>query len=754
MAAGSIVIELLLRTGSFVTDTARAGKSLKSLKKEAEEFGKAIGLAFGLAATAATAYAKSQINQLDALNDLSDATGSTIENLSALEDVARRNGQTLDDVSGIVIKFNKALSDVDGKNDASKAFAALGLNFKELQDLDPAEALRQTAVALAGFADDGNKARIVQELFGKSIKEAGPFLKDLAEQGKLNAKVTTEQAKAAEEFNKQLFAAEKNTADFARSLLSDLLPALNTVFREIREGGLSKFLDDLDRGLGLTKTDVPALKLLETTKEINDAIAETSKSLAKLKAEPDNGNVFRDKGIAALEKRLAELRAESVKTEAAMVKLDATLNPKDDPSNYSNEGRNKRSLGPLPKDTTKTTDPFDALIKSAREMLALSKAEAVATDELSDAQKTKVRIQADLTGGTLKLSDAQKKLLFGTLDQADAQQRANDLTKRSTEATTAAISAREALLESEKNSTKSLQDEADAARLQVVQFGLSTEAIEEQAIARERSLAASKELAAIRREEKDDLDPIAKQYREQARAIRDAADSREYLLAKQKLLDTDPLTGASKAVQDYLDTISKTGRATYDVVRQAAEGVEDILVSSLNGGDVRAQAKALVNQLISEFYRLAIIRPFLQSLGLGSGGGGFLASLFGSGGNTSQSGPTGGVDFSGIGFPLAKGIDSVPYDGFPAILHQGERVLTKAENQGSYGGGKAFVLNLTNNGQPVTARETGRREDSRSVTVNAVLDIIEEDAARGGRGSRALSRTFGLNRAAGAPKRG
>jgi hypothetical protein len=45
---------------------------------------------------------------------------------------------------------------------------------------------------------------------------------------------------------------------------------------------------------------------------------------------------------------------------------------------------------------------------------------------------------------------------------------------------------------------------------------------------------------------------------------------------------------------------------------------------------------------------------------------------------------------------LQSGLSYVPYDNFPAILHQGERVLTKAENKG-YSGGEPIVLVLDGN---------------------------------------------------------
>ena len=123
---------------------------------------------------------KSALDGLDRLNDLKDATGASIENLSALEDVAARTGTSMDTVSTAVIKLNKALSDAKPGSEMSKAFDAIGLSAEKLKTLDPAEALLQTGVALSKFADDGDKARLVQIILGKSLKEVAPLLKDLA----------------------------------------------------------------------------------------------------------------------------------------------------------------------------------------------------------------------------------------------------------------------------------------------------------------------------------------------------------------------------------------------------------------------------------------------------------------------------------------------------------------------------------------------------------------------------------------------
>ncbi len=198
-------------------------------------------LGVSLSAGAAFAWVKGITNGIDALNDLKDATGSSVENLSALEDIGARTGTSFDVVGASLIKFNAALKDAKPNSNQEAAFRALGLSINELKAIDPAEALRKTAVALTGFADDANKARLVQELFGKSLRDVAPFLNDLATQGRLVATVTAEQAEAAEKFNKQLSNLQKNAGDAGRALVNEMLPPLNRaleVFTKLKETGL------------------------------------------------------------------------------------------------------------------------------------------------------------------------------------------------------------------------------------------------------------------------------------------------------------------------------------------------------------------------------------------------------------------------------------------------------------------------------------------------------------------------------------
>lgn len=198
------------------------------------------GAIAGLGAVAGVAYLANMAREtqvaIDGFNDLSDATGSSIENVSALDRVARATGGTFEQVSSILVKFNQVLKDADPKSGAASVFKSLNLDLAELKRLDPAEALRRTAVALSGFADDGNKARAVQELFGKSVKDAAPFLKDLAESGQLVGTVSKESAEEVDRFNKQLAQLQANATDAGRSLSIGLITEINRVIDRFKEG--------------------------------------------------------------------------------------------------------------------------------------------------------------------------------------------------------------------------------------------------------------------------------------------------------------------------------------------------------------------------------------------------------------------------------------------------------------------------------------------------------------------------------------
>lgn len=227
-----------------VTAEDRFSRVFQSLKRDIAGVGDGVGKLQNVAAfaasalnpvlagvAAATAYGaalKNLANDLDALNDASDAVGDSVENLSALERVARQNGETLDLVVTAATRLNKALSDAKADTPIAQALKAIGLSAQELRSLPTTEALQRIAVALQGFTNNQQRAAVVTEIFGKSSRQVSAFLNDLAAAGELNATVTSRQAAEAERFNKTLAAASANAGDLARQLAGPLLAGFNT----------------------------------------------------------------------------------------------------------------------------------------------------------------------------------------------------------------------------------------------------------------------------------------------------------------------------------------------------------------------------------------------------------------------------------------------------------------------------------------------------------------------------------------------
>jgi hypothetical protein len=246
MALATLSIDLEARLAKLDEGFSRAQREAeKSSAAIAKSFERLNGVAATLGATFAGVFSVGAIGQwlsttadgLDALNDAADATGASFEKLSGLEGLAARTGTSFDTVTSILIKFNSQLTAAgDANSGAAQALRAIGLEAEQLRSLDPADALKQTADALSQFADDGTKARLVQELFGKSVKDAAPFLKDLAEAGELNARNTKEQADEAERFKRAVAGLQADLADVGRTIASEVFPWISRMVAEARDG--------------------------------------------------------------------------------------------------------------------------------------------------------------------------------------------------------------------------------------------------------------------------------------------------------------------------------------------------------------------------------------------------------------------------------------------------------------------------------------------------------------------------------------
>jgi Flp pilus assembly pilin Flp len=237
MAAGSIVIDLLMKTGSFETDTKRAEKALANFQKQAADVGKAVGLAFVAFGTAAAASVKSSIDSADAFAKAAQKVGVTVEALSSLAYAAELSGLSQDQLSSSLVRLTKGLSDASqGTGEAKKAFDALGISVTDsagnLKSSDVA--LAEIADKFAQYADGAEKTALAVSLFGKSGAELIPFLNQGArgiaalqqEANKLGITLDTNTAKAAEQFNDNLTRIQSIAGGLSNRIAAQLLPTL------------------------------------------------------------------------------------------------------------------------------------------------------------------------------------------------------------------------------------------------------------------------------------------------------------------------------------------------------------------------------------------------------------------------------------------------------------------------------------------------------------------------------------------------
>jgi hypothetical protein len=577
MATSDIGIKIGLQGAESVTSgLQRVGVSMGQLSGQVDTVRNALStlaptLAGALTVGGLVAFVRQTVNAVDAMNDLADATGASIEEISKLDQVARRNGASLDQVGGMLVKFNAQLKEADGKNGASIALEAIGLSAAKLRQLDPAEALRQTAVALAGFENDANKARITQELFGKSVREAAPFLNDLAEAGELNASVTAQQAAEADKFNKQLFAFQANAGDAARVITQELLPTLSAIAAEFNRTNaagdtLAKFF-----GTGL-KVVLETLAVLATDvafvfKGVGRDLGGMAAQIAALAKGDFAGFSFIRKGLIedsiqarkeldALQARILGVQETARAADAARAREDRGFVPGGRRSVIDiagEEARRKAADESALKAAKDRQTELDILAKrQLANIVAYDKAEAELEEQLKRSAKAELELAATRSMKAVEAYEASEQAIDANLGKA--------------------------------------KDLVDA-------INRETEALQMSNIERETS-------AALLELERAGLEKGTYAYDEYAKKIREAVLNRETV----------------RASIEQTKTIEQEWRRTSDQIGQS-------LTDALMQGGKSAW------EYIKGLFRSMVLRPIIQAAvnpivgSLGGGGGGALSTL-------------------------------------------------------------------------------------------------------------------------------
>lgn len=218
MAIGSVVIDLLMRTGSFVTDTERANKQLKKLKQSAKEtdsslseLGKVFGTLSGplkvFGASLAAAFSAHEIvrmaQEMDVLSGrIKMATSNLYEHsqaMRAVNDIANKNYSSLSAVADLYISNERALSQLGKTQDEVFRFTenlTMAMRAGGGSAAAQSAAITQLGQALASgvlrgdeFNSVAEQAPMIMQLLAESLGVTTGQLREMASEGKITADV-------------------------------------------------------------------------------------------------------------------------------------------------------------------------------------------------------------------------------------------------------------------------------------------------------------------------------------------------------------------------------------------------------------------------------------------------------------------------------------------------------------------------------------------------------------------------------------
>ena len=243
---GSMLVSIEANTAKWTSDMALVERTAKQGFDNISRYGnlaanaaKGIGLAIagisaGVGISTLVDKFESVTQSLARMKEAAERTGSSVENLSGLSTIAKIGGRDFDAIEAAIQKMNKALhgSDDEAKG-AGHALAALGLNIKDLKQMDPAEAFMAIARAQESFADSGGKSAAMMAILGKSGAAQIPLLHDMAEQGELVARTTTAQAAEADAYEKNVNRLTLTKDALYKTIAVNLLPTLNDFLKVV-----------------------------------------------------------------------------------------------------------------------------------------------------------------------------------------------------------------------------------------------------------------------------------------------------------------------------------------------------------------------------------------------------------------------------------------------------------------------------------------------------------------------------------------
>jgi lambda family phage tail tape measure protein len=668
-ALGSVVVELSANLAKFQSDMGRAAQIAEDRMKQIDKavglvktgLG-AIGLGFALGATVEKVKEKIEgaIASAAGLQQLSERTGAAVESLSGLAAVAKLSGTDMDSLAGGLQKLSKAIVEAqNGGAKTSAAFNAIGIAVDELKGKGPDQVFKLIADRLATYQDGVEKTVIAQTLLGKAGANLLPVMKDLAEVGDLQVKVTQAQAEAADELEKNQLRLKASTDVIFKKIGLELVPVLNAFTKALLESqnandGVRKSIDGLAKDGSIRDWAEGAAKVVGfvvdafdgvsravqiTGKWLGAAISQAALiSQGQWSAASDVGGMLKQDVDAILAKQLFSTRLAKQLEDARKLKPEPGPRGQIDTSKLGNA-----NAGPKDDPAKKL---LEGQLKAQEEIIAAEKTQLQTREQYLDfyrnleyfsLREAEQKKQALLTDNLLVVQAAYDKeiaVLQAYVNQAqkevERQEGRNKIAETQKKRTTAEIEANKQLGDSQ-NRLLAVQRQFDLATMerarsdsianeqalfQIGQMGKSTLEVEKFTAARKIQADLDERIYRLKK-----LDPEADTSAALAQAALQTASATS-IIELSYHRQRDAIFGASEAVRKYKEDAANSGLQIENAMTRAFQGMEDALVTFATTG--KLSFKSLADSIVADITRIIIKQQIAAAMGGsgGSGGGG------------------------------------------------------------------------------------------------------------------------------------
>jgi lambda family phage tail tape measure protein len=669
---GTLQIEMAANVARLTQDMNQAKSIVNSSMKEiqaAVASAKTVFIALtGVAGVSAfQGMILGSIEAVAKLHSLSVQAGITVESLSGLAAVGRATGTGADIIAAASNKFSKALATAnEDSKGAATALKALGLSFDDFQRMSPDERMKKVADAMNLFQDGGQKSAAAMLLFGKTGAELLPFLKDLGSAGSIQAKVTTEQAEAAHQFEVQMGKLKLQSEAWKKTLALELLPTLNDILDALLE--LKKSTGETGTILGEGLTTVLqtiatlGVNVVYVFKQVGIEIGGIAAQFVQFMS----GN-FRGAGAIGDQMVIdaAKARAEVDKLSTSLLGLTNSRagagrggNSRTDPrslgvgEDFKGQitGLNGDGTGGAKDDTAKKK--LDGELKRLEEFIAAEKTQLQTRGQYLDfyrnleyfnLRETEEKKQG-LISDNLSVAQAAydkeiaaiNKYIAQAAKLVDQEEGRNKLAEAQKKRTAIEIEANK-LLGDSLNTLGSIQRQFDlgtierarqdkianeSAQFQIDMLGRNTLEVLKSNEARRIQLALNEEIHRLKKQ-----DPNADTSGEIARAATQTAIATAKIEESYEKQRT-AVFGADEAVRKYMEDVGNQAGKMEALYTNAFKGMEDALVKFVRTGklDFKSLSDSIINELIRMQIQQSITGPLSGAIKSAGGASGIFSA--------------------------------------------------------------------------------------------------------------------------------